>query len=106
MEKKRYLYVLRLVDRYQKEDNWNDETNQIVSSHFDYLKRLTEARQVILAGRTDTSVENPDGFGIAVFEATDDEEAERIMQNDPAVKQGVMKAILYPFSLPLLRESS
>jgi hypothetical protein len=44
-------------------------------------------------------------FGIAIFEAENEEVARTIMENDPAVAGGVMRATLYPYRVALMRKS-
>lgn len=69
-----------------------------MEEHFQYLKRLTSEGVVYLAGPvTDGS------FGIVVFDAESEDAARTIMENDPAVKAGVMGAKLYPFRVSLFR---
>jgi uncharacterized protein YciI len=74
-----------------------DDEATIISQHFDYLKSLTDQGIVLLFGRT----QNPDttAFGIAIFRAESEAEARSIINNDPAVKGGVMRAELYPFKI-------
>jgi hypothetical protein len=50
---------------------------------------------VILAGRTLTTDER--GLGIVIFRAPSADAARAIMEGDPAVRQGVMRAELFPF---------
>ncbi len=80
------------------------EEDAIVSEHFNYLKTLLAQGVLTLAGRTlntdDTS------FGIAIFEADDDDAARAIMLNDPAVQKGVMQAELFPYRIALLKSGS
>ena len=45
----------------------------------------------------------PTSFGIAVFEAEDESAARTIMENDPAVRAGLMRAVLYPYKIALMR---
>jgi uncharacterized protein YciI len=97
-----FIYTLRLLPFYQNESNWTEETTQIVSEHFQYLQALQQQGIVILAGKTDYSVENLLNFGIVIFYAKEEEEAKNLMENDPAVKKEVMAAVLHPFSLALL----
>jgi len=78
------------------------EEIETVSRHFAYLKDLTEKGVMILMGRTQNNDENT--FGIAIFEAEDESVARLIMENDPAVKGGVMKATLYPYKIALMRK--
>jgi uncharacterized protein len=75
------------------------EEDQIISQHFAYLKDLTDAGVVYLAGRTLNI--DPSSFGIVILTASSEQEACQIMQNDPAVKQQVMRAELYPFRIAL-----
>ena len=44
-------------------------------------------------------------FGNAIFEAEDEATARMIMENDPAVKNGVMTATLYPYKVALMRKA-
>ena len=52
-----------------------------------------------MAGRTLTADDRT--FGIAVLVSASESEAAQLMQNDPAVKQGVMKAELFPYQVAL-----
>jgi len=72
----------------------------IVSLHFDYLSRLVDQAVVVLAGRTLTTDER--SFGIIIFRAESDLEARSVVENDPAVKAGVMRAELYPYRIALM----
>jgi uncharacterized protein len=68
---------------------------KLIGEHFEYLKKLHAEGVVILAGRTLNT--DPSSFGIIIFRATDETAARKIMENDPAVKGGVMKAQLFPY---------
>lgn len=71
---------------------------KIMEEHFQYLKKLTSEGVVYLAGPV------TDGcFGIVVFDAESESAARNLMENDPAVKAGVMKAELYPFRVSLFK---
>ncbi|MBI2270374.1 MAG: hypothetical protein HYU69_08460 [Bacteroidetes bacterium] len=98
MESKKFIYILKLLPKYTREVNWTEETRNIITSHFNYLQKLKEEEQLILAGRTDYSVEDPLTFGIAIFTAKDMDAAKELMNNDPAIKMGVMNGELHPFS--------
>jgi uncharacterized protein YciI len=73
--------------------------SRIVSEHFNYLKQLTTDGVVILAGRT-TNTDNS-SFGIVLFNAESVEAAREIMMNDPAVKNKVFRAELFPYKMAL-----
>jgi len=72
---------------------------RIISEHFAYLKRLTEQGTVLMAGRTLAADERC--FGIVVLVAPSAEDAEAIMNNDPAVMERVMGAELFPYRIAL-----
>ena len=71
-------------------------------------KDLTQQGVAILVGRTQTADE--DSLGIIVFKADSDEAAQELRRvaqnNDPAVKQGVMQATLYPFRVALITDDT
>lgn len=71
--------------------------------HFSYLKRAVDRGDVLLAGRTNTRDEST--FGIVVFKAESDEAAQAFVDEDPAVKAGVMTAKLFPFRLAMLADN-
>ena len=77
-----------------------NEEARLVSKHFHYLQGLCEAGVVKLAGRTLNT--DASSFGIVIFEAADESAARAIVDNDPAVKQGVMRAELYPYRIALM----
>jgi len=72
--------------------------SRIISEHFNYLKRLTED-VVILAGRTQNT--DYSSFGIVLLRAETIEAAREIMLNDPAVKNKVFRAELFPYKTSL-----
>ncbi|EJL47469.1 YciI family protein [Brevibacillus agri] len=94
-----YLYKIRLVPRLLDPANWTDKEHEIVGEHFRYLQKLLADNRLILAGRTQNMDETT--FGIAIFLAESEEAARRVMENDPAVRQNVMTAELYPYRVAL-----
>ena len=77
-------------------ENATDEKSAEVSKHFEYLKLLNAERVVLFAGRV-----NDARFGIALLETETEQEAQGILDNDPAVISRVFTAELLPFSLAL-----
>jgi uncharacterized protein YciI len=75
-----------------------------VGKHFQYLKDLTEKGIVIMAGRTLNEPMTEEDFGIVILETLNREEAQNIMDNDPAIIGRVMYARFYDFSLALFRK--
>ncbi|MEJ0091293.1 MAG: YciI family protein [Limisphaerales bacterium] len=76
-----------------------DREAAIVGEHFEYLQKLVAEGVVFMAGRTQNIGERT--FGIVIFGAPTETAAVELMQNDPAVKQGVMKAELFPYRVAL-----
>lgn len=95
--KKQFVYIVKPI-KENFEKTATDEDKKIVGEHFLYLKNLLEAKKLILAGPQVNAK-----FGIVVFEADSEEEANYIMQNDPAVLNEVFSAELFPFRVSLLR---
>ncbi len=75
-----------------------DAERATIGVHFDYLKGLLAEGTVIFVGRCLDAT-----FGITVYEAASDEDAAAIMHNDPAVRAGIMTAMLHPFRTALMR---
>jgi len=75
------------------------EEQTVVSEHFAHLAALTEQGVMLFVGRTQDN--SPRTFGVAVFQAEADEQAQAIMNSDPAVRKGVMHAELFPFRIAL-----
>ena len=94
-----FLYKLKLMPRLLEPANWTDREHEIVGEHFRYLQQLLAENRLILAGRTQNMDETT--FGIAIFLAESEEAAASVMANDPAVKQQVMTAELYPYRVAL-----
>lgn len=99
-----YLYRIQVVRPAMLTDSPTEEESAITSQHFQYLKDLTEKGVVILAGRTQT----PDygSFGLIIFNAESDEAAQTIVDNDPVVKNRIMRAELYPYRIALFNSDN
>lgn len=103
-EPKHYLYRIQPTRPAMLTEGLTAEERAIMTEHFSYLQRLTEQGVMILVGRTQTTGE--DSMGIAIFNASSDEEASAVMNNDPAVKQHVMSAKIFPYRIALLSEAN
>jgi uncharacterized protein YciI len=73
---------------------------EVVGEHFAWLKTQTEQGIVLIVGRTQTT--GPETFGITIFRAASDEHARDFMNQDPAVKNGVMRAEVFPYKVALM----
>ncbi len=96
-----YLYKIQPVRPEMLSEGPTEEESKITEEHFDYLKQLMEKGIFILAGRTLNTDQS--SFGIGIFKAMSVEAARQIVQNDPAVKNKVMRAELYPYRIALLK---
>lgn len=97
-----FIYVLKPTRLEMLTEGPTPEEAETVSRHFAYLKDLTEKGVMILVGRTQNRDEST--IGLAIFEAEDESAARTIMENDPAVVRGVMRATLYPYRVALMRK--
>ena len=97
-----FLYCIRptrtemLVESTPQED-------RIVGEPFEYLRGLSDRGVVLLAGRTLNT--DASAFGIVVFVAATEREAEALVQADPAVRAGVFDAQLFPYRVALVSDA-
>ena len=94
-----YLGVLTLPQKYQDEKNWTAADQAIVGEHFQRLIKKKEEGIVVLAGRTELPLSNPEMMGLVVFYAKDEKAALQFMMDDPAVKAKIMQAKVHPYGL-------
>jgi uncharacterized protein YciI len=99
-ESTQYLYKIQPTRLEMLTQGPTPEEATIVAQHFAYLKDLAEQGVVVLAGRTLNTDEST--FGIVIFNANSEESARDIMNSDPAVKKGVMRAELYPYRIAVM----
>ncbi len=99
-----YIYRIQLAEKYRQEANRDSTFEQTIGEHFNYLKKLKEQGVVWMAGRTDIGLEDPNNFGVCVFEVENKQEALDFTKNDPAVQKGVMEFEIYPFSVVLWKD--
>ncbi len=94
---KTYLGVLTLTDTYKNDANWGKSEQGIVGEHFQRLVRMQQEGRIMMAGRTQLESNYPAMMGLVIFYAKDDNEAFRLMMEDPAVKKKIMLAKVYPY---------
>jgi uncharacterized protein len=100
---KQFIYVLRLVPRLHADAAWTKEDEMVISRHLTRFRHAIDKGELILAGRTKEPGDKT--FGIAIFEAADEEAARAFMESDPAVVAGLMTAELHPFAVALQRKN-
>ena len=96
-----YLGVLILPQKYQDEKNWTAAEQAIVGEHFQRLIKKKDEGIVVLAGRTELPLNNPEMMGLVIFYAKDEKEALQFMMDDPAVKNKIMLAKVHPYGLAI-----
>lgn len=97
--KKQFVIVLRLNPKWQDEKNWTQSDNKAVENHFAKLQQLQKDGKLILAGRTTVK----ESMGVVVLEVESETEARKVMEDDDAVKTGIMSAEVLPFQTALMK---
>jgi len=95
-----YIYVVRPTRLEMLTNGPTPDEERIVGQHFEYLKVLHSENVVVLAGRTQNEDEST--FGIIIFKAQNDAAANEIMQSDPAVRNNVLHAELFPYRIAVM----
>jgi uncharacterized protein YciI len=90
-----FIYVIRPV-RAGFAGGMTAEEERLMDEHFDYLKSLLGTGVLVMAGPCADAA-----FGIAVFRAESEAAARAIMERDPAVCGGIVRAELHPFRISL-----
>ena len=76
-----------------------EEERVVFEQHGEWLEARYAEGRVRFAGRC---YDGP--FGLVVLDAESEEEARRLMEQDPSVRTGVQSAELYPFKTFIARE--
>ncbi|GAB3260509.1 YciI family protein [Chitinimonas naiadis] len=95
-----FLYLIRPTRSDMLKQGLTDAESQAMAAHFAYLQAAQAQGQLILAGRTLEVDER--GFGIAIYNATDEAAAQSFAVMDPAVQAGVVRAEVYPYRVALM----
>jgi uncharacterized protein YciI len=93
-----FTYMIRLA-KSETFGKMSAGDEAIVDEHFDYLKNGLAKKKLIFAGRCLDR-----DFGIVVFRAGSEKEADSYMKNDPAVKSGLMIPEMHPFRVALIEK--
>lgn len=94
-----YIYRIQPVRPAMLSDGPTAEETRVAGEHFEYLQSLMQDGVLILAGRSLNS--DYSAFGIAIFEARDDEHMRQITASDPGVAQKLFRAEWHPFRIAL-----
>lgn len=95
-----YLYKIQPTRPEMLSVGATDEESEITSQHYYYLKKMKDEGVVVLAGRTLNT--DPSSFGIIILNADSEQAAREVMNNDPAVSSGVMRAEFFPYRVAIM----
>ncbi len=100
-ETNQYIYHFRATRAEFRADPESMSSQEVAAAerHYAYLESATDRGQVLLAGR---SLDN-EGPAVVIFEAESPGSAQRFMEDDPFVAEGVMTASLHPFRAAFVR---
>jgi len=98
---KEWLGVLTLTEKYTDEKNWMAADQAIVGEHFQRLVIMKEKGIVVLAGRMELPLNDPNMQGLVIFYAKDEKEANEFMMNDPVVKNKIMNGKVIPYGIAI-----
>jgi uncharacterized protein YciI len=98
-----YIYILKYTEEFRKNIQWGSRELGFAQEHVSYIKELADENKAYLLGRT-TNVYDAEMFGVIVFEAASMEEAKKILNDDPLVKNNIMQGTVSPFSIVLVKE--
>ena len=80
-------------------ETMTDEEREVWGVHFGRFQKLLADGVIVLVGPT----LGPVNTGVAIFEAPNEEAAQRIMEEDPVIAGGYARGELRPFRVSLLR---
>ena len=100
--KQQFLAILRPAERLRVECAWTMADEEATGRHFRRLQEAAAAGTVILAGRTQESLDLT--MGLVIFEAADAAAAKAWAEADPAVQAGVMTVEVRRYQVAVARK--
>lgn len=102
MTENNHNYVILKPYRQDFLTNPKENEDKIMEDHFYYLKSLLKQKKLFLAGPT---LITEDPFGVIILEVNTEEEAKKLIENDPSVKAGIQKVVDFrPIRLSLTKK--
>ncbi|MCP4632012.1 MAG: hypothetical protein GY855_03725 [candidate division Zixibacteria bacterium] len=98
-ELKLHYFVRLLGKRADWPDNMTEEEEKIMQEHFLYLQDLVKRKRIVAAGPVMGEV-----FGLVLLQVASEDEAKKIMENEPSVKGGIHTFKIQPMVLSLLTD--
>ncbi|MCI5056676.1 MAG: YciI family protein [Flavobacteriales bacterium] len=87
-------YVMAFLKRGPNRDHTEEEVLKLQRAHLDNIHRLAEAGKLVIAG---PFLKDGDLRGIYVFNVETVEEAQRLTETDPSIKEGRLVMELIPW---------
>ncbi|WIO74374.1 YciI family protein [Porticoccaceae bacterium LTM1] len=94
-----YIYVIRPTRLGMVTDEPTAAEQSALERHFEYLQNLAEQGIALHVGRSTNEDENI--FGLVIFRAESVGDAQKIMNTDPAIKEGIMTGDVFPYKAVL-----
>ena len=94
------FYLGTITGRPTFINDMTEEEGKIMGVHFEYLQNKFDNKQLILAG----PILAEGQFGVSIFTADNIKHAQNFVENDPAVKSGIVKSEVHPFRIFLKGE--
>lgn len=94
-----FLYTFVELKRPDLLDTLTDEEKKQFGQHAQHISDLTKQGTVVFAG----PCMDMKGPAVVILDVRTEEEARKLMESDPAVKFGLLKAELHPVSLSFVR---
>ena len=91
MAKESYVIMLLPANEYGSEG-----TDQVIARHFAYLQELHESGKLLMAGRFSDVL-----IGLVMITVDDRDDAQTIMNNDPAIRAKIFHGELYKWRIAL-----
>ncbi len=79
-------------------DDMTEAEEKVIGRHAQYLRSQCDKGRLVMAGPVEDA-----RFGLALLETDTEAQARQIMENDPAVVEGVFTGELMPFRLSISR---
>ena len=81
---------------YSPGANWdhNKSTQELIGEHAQYLQSLFDQNKVVMAGPF-----SDDSGGVAILQVDSENEARKVVENDPCVRSRVINADLRPWKV-------
>ncbi len=75
-------------------------THEMLMPHIEYIHKLIDSGHMVVSGPFSDKRRG----GMFILDVGNDDKARELVENDPAVKSGILKSDLRPYNLSFLRK--